>query len=74
MDVTSTRNSSKERSKKAAQVPEVKIQIDSASRTSSNHPRGASSDGTLTENSLTEAHWNKQSKIYHPKPPKKGIF
>jgi len=63
---------SRERSRKSSQIPEVKIQIDGSSRTSSTQNRGASSDGTLTEN-MTETPWNREAKpkIFHQKPPRK---
>ena len=71
-------HNSKERTKKNPHpIPEVKIQIDCSSRTSSSHNhRGASSDGTLTENSSSETPWSreaKRTKIFHPKPPRKGM-
>lgn len=75
---THSHHNSKERTKKSPHpIPEVKIQIDCSSRTSSSHNhRGASSDGTLTENSSSETPWNreaKRTKIFHPKPPRKGM-
>ncbi|XP_046446720.1 coiled-coil domain-containing protein 28A-like isoform X1 [Daphnia pulex] len=74
---THSHHNSKERTRKSPHpIPEVKIQIDCSSRTSSSHNhRGASSDGTLTENSSSETPWNreaKRTKIFHPKPPRKA--
>uniref|UniRef100_A0A0P5BS62 Putative Coiled-coil domain-containing protein 28B n=1 Tax=Daphnia magna TaxID=35525 RepID=A0A0P5BS62_9CRUS len=70
-------HNNRERTKKSPHpIPEVKIQIDCSSRTSSSHNhRGASSDGTLTENSSSETPWSreaKRTKIFHPKPPRKA--
>lgn len=72
-------HNNRERTKKSPHpIPEVKIQIDCSSRTSSSHNhRGASSDGTLTENSSSETPWSreaKRTKIFHPKPPRKGML
>lgn len=71
MDRTS--HHSRDRSRKSSQIPEVKIQIDEASRTSSAQNRVASSDGTLAEN-MTETPWSRETKpkIFHQKPPRKG--
>ncbi|XP_057370637.1 coiled-coil domain-containing protein 28A-like isoform X2 [Daphnia carinata] len=71
-------HNNRERTKKSPHpIPEVKIQIDCSSRTSSSHNhRGASSDGTLTENSSSETPWSreaKRTKIFHPKPPRKDV-
>ena len=68
-----TTHHSRERSRKSSQIPEVKIQIDASSRTSSTQNRAASSDGTLTEN-MTETPWSREPKpkIFHQKPPRKG--
>ena len=70
-----SRHQSKDPSRKSSQVPEIKIQIDNSSRASSTRNRGASSDGTLTEN-LTETPWNREpkTKIFHQKPPRKGTY
>jgi len=64
---------SKDQSRKSSQIPEVKIQIDGSSRTSSTQNRGASSDGTFNDN-LTETPWNRETKpkMFHQKPPRKG--
>jgi len=69
-----TTHHSRERSRKSSQIPEVKIQIDASSRTSSTQNRAASSDGTLTEN-MTETPWSREPKpkIFHQKPPRKDV-